>query len=344
MDYHSSDVQRVDFQRQAIEHAEGNSKERQVFVGGVSMYASEDDLMHVFETAGTVVALRWGIDRRTEKFKGFVHIEFSNKDAVPLAVEKTGTDVCGRNIRVSAARGPSNGKNGSTNTKQDNYIVDTSKSKDRNSTTDTASSKKEHKGEVCLRCREPGHKMSDCPMMRGGGPASSRKVAVSCYNCGGNSHRASHCRKEKIGNGFSFATCFICGTKGHLASQCDINKQGMYPNGGGCRVCGSNQHLVKDCPEKVSKKKKKKRKREEEDAAAAAAAAEGGDATAGFYNNNTGETTSTMLGGNFAVEKVEGGSVYGEVEDVDDGEEKKKKKKKKSKKKKHKAKHSTFDD
>ena len=69
MDYHTSDVQRVDFQRQAIERAEGNAKERQVFVGGVSMYASEDDLMHVFETCGTVVALRWGVDRRSKKFK-----------------------------------------------------------------------------------------------------------------------------------------------------------------------------------------------------------------------------------------------------------------------------------
>ena len=56
--------------------------------------------------------MRWGVDRQTQKFKGFCHIEFASADAVPLAVSKTGTDVCGRNIRVSAARGPSNGKGG----------------------------------------------------------------------------------------------------------------------------------------------------------------------------------------------------------------------------------------
>jgi hypothetical protein len=327
MDYHSSDVQRVDFQRQAIESAEGHPKDRQVFVGGVSMYASEDDLMRVFETAGTVVALRWGVDRRAgNKFKGFVHVEFSHTSAVPLAVSKTGTDVCGRNIRVSAARGPSDAKSAGKK-KQDNFIVDTTGSS--RSSSSSSGTAPEKKGDVCLRCRDMGHKMSDCPMMRGGGPSSDRKVAVSCYNCGGNSHRASHCRKEKIGNGFTFATCFICGTKGHLASQCAINKQGMYPNGGGCRVCGSNQHLVKDCPEKVSKKEKKKRKREKE-------AAEHADDT-GYYNNSVAEDS---LGGNFAVEMVAGGSVYKESlsDDEDDGGEgsvKKKKKKKKHKKSKH---------
>tara|TARA_B100000795_G_scaffold259397_1_gene234335 strand:- start:103 stop:1137 length:1035 start_codon:yes stop_codon:yes gene_type:complete len=341
--YHQSDVVRVDFQRQAIEHATGDSKERQVFVGGVSMYASEDDLMHVFETAGTVVAVRWGVDRQTQKFKGFCHIEFASADAVPLAVSKTGTDVCGRNIRVSAARGPSNGKGGNAGKKQDNFIVDKTGSKASNSDSRSKGEKKE----VCLRCRQEGHKMSDCPMMRGGGPASQgRKVAVSCYNCGGNSHRASHCRKEKIGNGFSFATCFICGTKGHLASQCDINKQGMYPNGGGCRVCGNNQHLVKDCPEKKSKKK---RKREAE------AAAAGGDGNAGqeSQGNAGGEDDTTSLfdkkssgngsgggdslSGNFAVENISG-----DVDAIGEGEKVKKKKKKKKKSKK--AKHATFDD
>jgi hypothetical protein len=359
MDYHTSDVQRVDFQRQAIERAEGNAKERQVFVGGVSMYASEDDLMHVFETCGTVVALRWGMDRRSKKFKGYVHVEFALASAVPLAVNKTGTDVCGRNIRVNAARGASHGKTAGSH-KTDGYIAPgtakfdaaTSLSTNNHPEYDADSrSKPEPKKGVCLRCRQPGHQMADCPMMRGGGPTSQRKVAVSCYNCGGNSHRASHCRKAKIGNGFSFATCFICGTKGHLASQCDVNKQGMYPNGGGCRVCGSNQHLVKDCPDKINKKKKNKRKREEEMAA-------GGDSEAvGYYDTATGETSNVCpvvgsvgdsLGGNFESEKVDGGSTYSGLTGTEGVEEEdmplKKKNKKKKKKKKKKSTHEKFED
>ena len=114
-------MHRVDFQRRAIEIAEGDSRLRQVFVGGVSMYASEDDLMRVFEPCGTVVALRWGTDRRTHKFRGFVHIEFASSDAVPVAIEASGTDIKGRSIRVSAARGPNDGKK-STNAKSNTKI------------------------------------------------------------------------------------------------------------------------------------------------------------------------------------------------------------------------------
>merc|ERR1712110_480630 len=76
-----------------------------------------------------------------------------------------------------------------------------------------------------------------------------------CYNCGGNSHRASRCRKPKLGNGFTYATCFICGEKGHLSSQCEHNDKGLYPKGGGCRFCGSNKHLKKDCPDRAGNKK-----------------------------------------------------------------------------------------
>ena len=66
-------------------------------------------------------------------------------------------------------------------------------------------------------------------------------------------------------------------------------------------MCGSNQHLVKDCPEKVSKKEKKKRKREKE------ASEQTNDA--GYYDNSVAEDS---LGGNFAVEQIEGGLAYKE--------------------------------
>lgn len=349
------EVHRVDFQRRAIEIAEGDSRLRQIFVGGVSMYATEDDLMRVFEPCGTVVALRWGTDRRTHKFRGFVHIEFASPDAVPIAVGVTGTDVKGRSIRVSAARGPNQGKSRTDNKESTDRSTSNSSVVNNSEKKDSASLK--NSGEVCLRCRQPGHRMANCPKVGGSGVEGVRKAMVMCYNCGGNSHRASRCRKPKLGNGFTFATCFICGEKGHLSSQCEHNEKGLYPKGGGCRFCGSNKHLKKDCPEREGNKKKKRKLEEEGGEGGEGGSSEiyiidSGNGTngsvpawqksEGIDANDAGDFTKSgaLDGENYAIESVRGA----EVElDATVGQKRKKKKKKKDKRKHKKSKKTTFD-
>eukprot|EP00946_MAST-07B_sp_MAST-7B-sp1_P003867 g3867.t1 len=201
--------------------------------------------------------------------------------------------------------------------------------------------------------------MANCPKVGGSGTEGGRKPVVMCYNCGGNSHRASRCRKPKLGNGFSFATCFICGEKGHLSSQCEHNDKGLYPKGGGCRFCGSNKHLKKDCPERAGNKKKRKEAEsaagEEEGESVSAGGGDGGGVAGnvptwdgpaendggGYMAAGVEDESRPLDGENFVVESMRGA----EVElDATHTKKRKKKKKKKDKRKHKKAKRTTFED
>ena len=89
----------------------------------------------------------------------------------------------------------------------------------------------------CLKCRQPGHKMRDCP--------SSKTAQVFCYNCGEVEHSTKQCPMPFTN--YAHALCFLCDTKGHLASACPKNDRGVYPNGGSCHYCGSIKHLARNC-------------------------------------------------------------------------------------------------
>ena len=47
--------------------------------------------------------MRFATDRETGELRGFGHVEFTTLEASKKAIEKTGTDVCGRPIRVDYA-------------------------------------------------------------------------------------------------------------------------------------------------------------------------------------------------------------------------------------------------
>ena len=316
MSYQHTPIIRRDFQRKELETAEaGPSYLRQVFVGGVSRYASENDILSLFESVGTVVAVRWGVDRRSKQFKGFLHVEYAKEADAIAAVELGGTDVKGQAIRVSRAREQKMPKTNRKVLPRNNNIAATFESKFN---------------VVCLRCRQSGHKMANCPSISTSKKSKGRQLKLMCYNCGGNSHRASQCRRGKIGNGFTFAVCFICNQEGHLSSQCEQNTKGLYPNGGGCRICGDNKHLARNCP--VKSKGSGKRKRGH-----------------GENNSSNQSNLDASLSGNYRVDfgdnaysdilndldaAVEGGGES--MAQEEENNPKKKKHKKKHKKKKHK--------
>ncbi|XP_005106699.1 zinc finger CCHC domain-containing protein 9 [Aplysia californica] len=96
---------------------------------------------------------------------------------------------------------------------------------------------------VCYNCRNPGHKMSDCPFL------TEANQQGTCFKCGSTEHTASSCSVKIPKGSFPFAQCFICGEKGHISKQCPDNPRGLYPKGGSCKQCGSVEHLKRDCPE-----------------------------------------------------------------------------------------------
>lgn len=107
--------------------------------------------------------------------------------------------------------------------------------KDNRDTRPTGAFKK-----ICLKCREPGHTLNQCPKNDG-----AAKAMVYCYNCGESDHNPKECVLPF--SNYAHALCFLCDKKGHLASACPTNERGIYPNGGCCHFCGSVKHLARNC-------------------------------------------------------------------------------------------------
>ncbi|KFG64794.1 zinc knuckle domain-containing protein [Toxoplasma gondii RUB] len=125
-------------------------------------------------------------------------------------------------------------------------------------------SQKKKLNKICLRCREKGHVLENCPLAQSSATGSSAAENVAkqsdakagplmsgiCFNCGATDHTLKNCKKKRKPHGaLPFALCFICGEKGHLSSGCPKSKTGKYPQGGSCHTCGSIYHLQIECPE-----------------------------------------------------------------------------------------------
>lgn len=112
------------------------------------------------------------------------------------------------------------------------------------------------KKKVCFNCRNSGHTLSECPMLKSGSDAQLSETGI-CFKCGSTEHTHFQCKVNRSDN-FKFAQCFICKEQGHIARQCPDNSKGLYPNGGSCRECGAVTHLKKDCPKYQSEQEEKK--------------------------------------------------------------------------------------
>lgn len=106
---------------------------------------------------------------------------------------------------------------------------------------------------LCFKCRQPGHRVSDCPQML---QDSSEPIGI-CFKCGSTEHFSSACTVQTSkDNEFPYAKCFICKQQGHLSRKCPRNDKGVYPKGGHCNFCGAIDHFKKECPEMEKNKSK----------------------------------------------------------------------------------------
>lgn len=81
-----------------------------LFVGNLDYTAVKEDLMNIFSPYGSVASVSVAMDRETGKPRGFGFVEYLEashaKDAM---VGADGTELHGRNIRVSEAKERSDG-------------------------------------------------------------------------------------------------------------------------------------------------------------------------------------------------------------------------------------------
>ena len=89
-----------------------------IYIGGLSLSTTEDDLKVLFEELGQVESVAVITDRYSGQSRGFGFVEMASTEEAQKAIEQlNGRDVDGRNIIVNEARprerrGPSFGGGG----------------------------------------------------------------------------------------------------------------------------------------------------------------------------------------------------------------------------------------
>ncbi|MBY0280061.1 RNA-binding protein [Candidatus Binatia bacterium] len=77
-----------------------------LFVSNFPFTTTEDELRGTFEAMGAIQSVRIIVDRDTGRSRGFAFIEFSDSQALDLAIEQLNeTEFRGRRLVVSKARG-----------------------------------------------------------------------------------------------------------------------------------------------------------------------------------------------------------------------------------------------
>jgi len=79
-----------------------------IFVGNLSYTTTEDQLRGLFESCGAIKEIRVAIDQ-DGRARGFAHIDFESNDSVQKAIQKSGTEIDGRTLRVDYSSGKTQG-------------------------------------------------------------------------------------------------------------------------------------------------------------------------------------------------------------------------------------------
>ncbi|KAJ0962272.1 hypothetical protein J5N97_030100 [Dioscorea zingiberensis] len=157
-----------------ILHLEIMEGYNRVYVGNLSWDITEDDLRSLFSDC-SISSLRWGMDKDTDEFKGYAHVDFSDSVSLSIALKLDQQIVCGRPVRIRGAvpsksmrSGPSSkpteDDSEKTKNKMKNKRWNKSDSASKNAdNTDSANSTVKKKRRTCYECGVPGHLSSACP-------------------------------------------------------------------------------------------------------------------------------------------------------------------------------------
>ena len=73
------------------------------YVGNIAFDVDEGTLKGIFEDCGALF-VRLHTDKHSGRSKGFAHVHFPDSETLERAVAKDGTELSGRNLRVSYAQ------------------------------------------------------------------------------------------------------------------------------------------------------------------------------------------------------------------------------------------------
>lgn len=74
-----------------------------VYVGNLNYSTTEQELHSFFSDCGTVTDVAVLMDKITGKARGFAFVTFEDADGMHKAISKNGSDMMGRNLKISQA-------------------------------------------------------------------------------------------------------------------------------------------------------------------------------------------------------------------------------------------------
>lgn len=124
-----------------------------IYVGNLPWDITEDELRKFFPRCN-VSSIRFGMDKETQEFRGYAHVDFSDNPSLTMALKLDQEIVCGRPAKIRCAVPKKGAKDYSTPAPSSEKAVN-----DGGLTSGSGKMKRR----TCYECGERGHISSACP-------------------------------------------------------------------------------------------------------------------------------------------------------------------------------------
>lgn len=148
-----------------------------IYVGNLSWDVTEDEVRKFFSGC-KVSSVRFGMDKETQEFRGYAHVDFADNLSLRMALKLDQEIICGRPVRIRCAV-PRKGAN-DYSTKPAPTTDKAAKGANENYTEPAPTIEKvappesgKIKRRTCYECGERGHISSACPKKQAADPKNS---------------------------------------------------------------------------------------------------------------------------------------------------------------------------